>query len=202
MLFTKILMECSLEWPILIIFQTIIKYLVRIFLQFPNLQCHSRSVSWLAVQLWIDPALCASKAQGKRYLMSCPVTVCDTPVGRGNAKFSWGPPAQTRKVTCFFPMFGWIFHFPPYDANTLKWDGILGASISVLKNGNNFCAFVKYQPKNSDETSQKLPKISTPPLISTDLKLPALLSYWITPPKKHPIHPIHPSSHPPPCRVL
>lgn len=91
--FTKILMRCSLEWPILNIVQTIIKYLGRIFLH--SLTCNvtqGRSALW------------ASKVRGKRmqvaqlrYVNSSRTWEC---------KISWGPPAQTRKVRVFFQCLG------------------------------------------------------------------------------------------------
>lgn len=78
-------------------------------------------------------------------------------------------------------MFGGIFHFPAYDAKTLKWDGILGASISLLKNGTTFVLLSNVNQRLRMKLLRNC-QIFHAPLISTDLKLPALLSYW-NPPK-------------------
>ena len=100
--FTKILMRCSLEWPILNIFQTIIKYLGRFFLH--SLTCsvtQGRSADWQfnyeSLQLY---ALVKHKVNGCKL----PSYGMWTPVGRGKPKISLGDPDQ--KGTCFFQCLG------------------------------------------------------------------------------------------------
>lgn len=187
--FTKILMRCSLEWPILNIFQTIIKYLGRFFLH--SLTCsvtQGRSADWQfnyeSLQLY---------ASVKHKVNGCklPSYGMWTPVGRGKPKISLG--AQTRKVRVFSNVWG-DFPFPSLWRQDFEMGWDLGSFYIFTEKWNNFCAFVKCQPKTSDETSQKLPNLPRPPYQHWSQTTSTVV--LLKPPLKSSL-PSHPSSHPP-----